>query len=128
MTHYQNRALELRASTAPHYNCAQAVFIPFAEELGLSVEQAAAVAAHFGSGMRMAATCGAVTGALMALGLLGCPAAAAQDFLKEFKQEEGCTECARLLAIGKEKPQGDLSHCNTMIVNAIALVEKVKNL
>ena len=54
MTAYQQRALDLRTASDIHYNCAQAVFIPFAEETGMSTAQAASIAAHFGSGMRMA--------------------------------------------------------------------------
>lgn len=50
-------------------NCAQAVLLAFAEELGLSNESAAKVALPFGGGMARGETCGALTGALMALGL-----------------------------------------------------------
>lgn len=50
-------------------NCAQAVLLAFAEELGLSQEAAAKIALPFGGGMARGETCGALTGALMALGL-----------------------------------------------------------
>jgi C_GCAxxG_C_C family probable redox protein len=51
------------------YNCSQAVFGAFAEELGVSKSQALKIAAPFGGGFgRMREVCGAVSGMLMALG------------------------------------------------------------
>lgn len=126
MTHYQKRAAALRGCLDTHYNCAQAVLIPFAEEMGLTTEQAAAVAAHFGSGMRMGATCGAVTGALMALGILGKKEPAARALLHEFRQSEGALDCAHLLAIGREKEIEKSDHCMAMILHAVELVEKYR--
>ena len=68
---YLDRAKALREDPNVHYNCAQAVTATFAEECSLTREQAIKLGAHFGSGMKMAATCGAITGALMVIGLLG---------------------------------------------------------
>lgn len=51
------------------FNCAQAVFASFAEELGLDEKQALKIGGCFGSGMRKGEVCGACTGALMVLGL-----------------------------------------------------------
>jgi C_GCAxxG_C_C family probable redox protein len=51
-------------------NCAQAVACTFAEDLGADRELALRMATGFGGGMgRTGATCGALTGAFMALGL-----------------------------------------------------------
>ena len=63
----------LRADTQTHYNCAQAVMVPFAADMGLTREQANALALNFGAGMGCGSVCGAVTGALMALGGLNVP-------------------------------------------------------
>ena len=53
------------------YNCAQAVFGAFAEDLGLSESQALKIAAPFGGGIgRQREVCGAVSGMLMAFGFL----------------------------------------------------------
>ena len=49
--------------------CAQHVFGEFAPQLGVDRETALKIAALFGSGMFEGATCGAVVGALMAIGL-----------------------------------------------------------
>lgn len=50
-------------------NCSQAVLCRFSEELGLSYEMALKISNGFGGGMKQAETCGAVTGALMVIGL-----------------------------------------------------------
>ena len=53
---------------AEGFNCSQAVFSAYAE--GIDEETALKIASGFGGGMgRMAGTCGAVTGAMMVLGL-----------------------------------------------------------
>ena len=51
------------------YDCSQVVLANYAEQLGVSEEVANKVAACFGGGMMQADTCGAFTGALMAIGL-----------------------------------------------------------
>ena len=51
------------------FNCAQAVLAAFAEGFGLSEEMALKVATQFGGGARKGEMCGAVSGALMVLGL-----------------------------------------------------------
>lgn len=62
----QDKAMELFESGI---NCAQSVFAPFAEEYGLHPEIALKIASTFGGGMKMGSVCGALTGALMVLGL-----------------------------------------------------------
>ncbi len=55
---------------AQGWNCSQAVLSAYAEKLGLDENTSLRIAAGFGGGMgRMAEACGAVTGALMTLGL-----------------------------------------------------------
>ncbi|MBC8061836.1 MAG: GNAT family N-acetyltransferase [Clostridiaceae bacterium] len=51
------------------FNCSQAVFSVFCEELGLGEEVALKISCGFGGGMCQGEVCGAVTGAVMALGL-----------------------------------------------------------
>jgi C_GCAxxG_C_C family probable redox protein len=52
------------------YNCTQAVLSRFAERFGMSRDEAFRVATGFGGGIaRNGEVCGAVTGAVMALGL-----------------------------------------------------------
>ncbi|MEJ2647107.1 MAG: C-GCAxxG-C-C family protein [Sedimentisphaerales bacterium] len=51
------------------YNCSQAVLSTFCEQFGLDYETALKIATGFGGGMHINGTCGAVTGAVMVLGL-----------------------------------------------------------
>lgn len=50
------------------FHCSQSVLAAFADECGLTEEQALKLGACFGSGMRKGEVCGACTGALMVLG------------------------------------------------------------
>ncbi len=52
------------------FNCSQAVFAAYCDQLGLNKETALKISSPFGGGIgRMAETCGAVTGAYMLIGL-----------------------------------------------------------
>ncbi len=52
------------------FNCSQAVFATYSEQLGLDSVSALKISSCFGGGMgRLGETCGAVTGALMLIGL-----------------------------------------------------------
>jgi C_GCAxxG_C_C family probable redox protein len=50
-------------------NCSQAVVETYAPSLGMTIEQARRVSAAFAGGMGIGSECGAVTGALMIIGL-----------------------------------------------------------
>jgi C_GCAxxG_C_C family probable redox protein len=93
------------------FNCAQAVLSAYGPELGLNRELALKVAGAFGGGMgRQGETCGAVTGAFMAIGLK-CGVAKADEEAKEktyrlvkefteaFKARNGSTICRELLGL-----------------------------
>ena len=52
------------------FSCSQAIFSTYAEQLGLDKQTALRISGTFGGGMAgMGDTCGAVTGAFMAIGL-----------------------------------------------------------
>ncbi|MQM73308.1 MAG: C_GCAxxG_C_C family protein [Eubacteriaceae bacterium] len=121
------RAKALRADPNVHYNCAQAVLIPFAERAGLSAEQAYALAAHFGSGMRSGLTCGAVTGGLMALGISGAGEADdAHAFLRRMKAgHDGVIDCAHLLAANAKTGTPKKVHCDGMVFEAVEAVAEI---
>ena len=96
------------------YSCAQAVLMAFAEEYGLSRADAARVATAFGGGIsHMRLTCGAVTGALMVLGLRfgGGPETKpgtylrAQEFMQAFGREHGSLNCQELIGYDLERPE-----------------------
>ena len=99
------RAERARENFKQGYNCAQAVMLAFADEIGLSEERAAALAKPMGAGMgRLRETCGAVSGAVLCLGLLypdmgkGEMYALVQEFAGRFKEENGSYNCGELLA------------------------------
>jgi C_GCAxxG_C_C family probable redox protein len=64
-------------------NCAQALLITYGPQLGLDRENALKIAAAFGSGMGRGETCGAVTGAIMVIGLKHARIKAMDYFSKE---------------------------------------------
>jgi len=97
-------------------SCAQAVFSAYAEGLGMDRPTAMKVSAGFGGGMsRLAETCGAVTGAFMALGLKHGgeegesrekASQLVREFAARFKQRHGSLVCKGLLACDISTPEG----------------------
>ena len=65
-----NKVQEAVACFKEEYNCAQAVLSAFCEELGMDRTAALRVAAGLGGGIgRLQGPCGAVTGAILVIGL-----------------------------------------------------------
>ena len=124
---YLAHAARLRDETARHYNCAQSVLVPFAEAAGLDEETAYRLAANFGAGMKRASVCGAVTGGLMALGLLGVddgPTIA--EYHRRLREAHGgCLDCADLLRLDKERGGDKKTHCDGMVLECAALAEEL---
>lgn len=99
------------------FNCSQAVFSTFCEELGLDQETAMKISCGFGGGMRNGEICGAVTGAVMVIGLKYGQSKgedkeakqktyeAVKEFTDRFKATNGSIICKELIDI-------DLSHEN----------------
>jgi len=127
MGKYLERAEELRAITERHYNCAQSVLVPFAKDAGLSEEDAYRIAANFGSGMKMGSVCGAVTGALMVLGLYGIEGQAdVNAFCRKISgNHEGHLLCKDLLKLNAERGGEKKPHCDAMVYEAVKLVEEM---
>jgi C_GCAxxG_C_C family probable redox protein len=100
------------------FSCSQAVFAAFAEDLGLERETALRISTGFGAGMaRMTETCGAVTGAIMVIGLKHGRVdpedldakektySLVGEFVKRFRERHGSIVCRELLGcdIGTEE-------------------------
>jgi C_GCAxxG_C_C family probable redox protein len=98
-------------------NCSQAILTVFGEPYGLDSELAQRLGRPLGAGMgRMARTCGAVTGAVLVLGLaedhedegearkVSYPHV--QDFLGRFEALHGTTECKGLLGADMSTEEG----------------------
>lgn len=122
---HMEKARQLRADTAVHYNCAQSVLIPFAQEMGMTEEQAYKLGSNFGSGMRHGSTCGAVTGALMVLGLLGCEETKAMEILGQVRKEHGALDCAALLKSAHEQGISRKSHCDGLVFEMVQALDKI---
>ena len=98
------------------HSCSQAIFSAYSEQFGVEYDTAVKITAGFGGGMaRMAKTCGAVTGAIMVLGLkCGGPDSESrektyklvQEFAEGFKRRNGSLECKDLLGCDLSKPGG----------------------
>ncbi len=128
------------------FNCSQAVFASFATEFGISEEIALKVATQFGGGARKGEMCGAVSGALMVLGLKyghyhynapeekGNAYKIAEDFMNRFIEKNGTVVCRELLGYDISKSEDmatikelDLfnSTCTKMICCATEIVEEM---
>ena len=101
-------AKQLRANSSEHWNCCQMVVGAFAEEAGITVDQAYALAANFGGGMRMGATCGAITGGLMALGLLHAGLSPARPHRPRRAQLRGAAQAGKGAEKGAVQQAGPL--------------------
>ena len=124
---YLARARELRAIVTPHYNCAQSVLLPFAEDYGMSEADVMRVAVHFGAGMKMGAVCGAVTGGLMALGLVGLEdPKIANEFCRRIRENhDGMLDCRDLLRVNAERGLEKKPHCDALVYEAVEAVWQI---
>ena len=124
MDKYLARARKLRANTTLPYNCAQAVLLPFAEDLGMSEEDVMRIAVHFGGGMKMGSVCGAVTGGLMALGLAGLDTPQIVNaFCRKIRDNhEGMLDCKDLLKANAQRGGEKKPHCDGMVYEAVEAV------
>ena len=113
----------LRARTDVHFNCCQSVLVPFADACGLDREAAFQLGANFGSGMHHGSTCGAVTSALMVLGLAGKGADEATEFMRRFREKNQALDCAGLLRMAKENGEERKPHCDRMVFDAVEILE-----
>lgn len=128
MSRFLDRSRELREDPNVHYNCAQGVFIPFAEEKGLSARTANAIGSNFGAGMKMASVCGAITGGLMALGLYGVEdGPTINRYYRRLKEHHGgLVDCKDLLKAYREQGGADKKrHCDGMVYECVRLVEEL---
>lgn len=101
------------------YNCSQAVLKGIIEELGYSFEEAPMVTAAYGGGIiGRGEVCGAVSGAIMALGVINgnkisdlveykqATSDDSKEFYKQFEEKFGCSTCNGILGIDPNDPDG----------------------
>lgn len=103
------------------YSCSQAILSTFGPKFGLEYNLAIRIAGGFGGGIaRLGYTCGAVSGAIMVLGLKFSPLKASDQknkdktydmirtFINKFNSIHGSTACRELLDCDISTPEGRL--------------------
>ena len=123
----QDKAVELKQRTGDaHYNCCQAVACVFSEETGIDETTLRKLGAGFGLGMGCTeATCGALCGVQMILGLMkynGKPIRQnAAELYKKFESKCGATICKVIK--GSNESKKILCSCDDCVRNAVEIVE-----
>jgi C_GCAxxG_C_C family probable redox protein len=127
------------------FSCSQAVLSVFAQDFGLDREIALRISQGFGAGIGYTDDiCGAVSGAIMVIGLrygrITAEDKAAKEktyavvgeFLKQFKQRNGSVKCTGLLGYNLADPQQVaevkknkvvMARCPAFLRDAVELVE-----
>ncbi|MEA3462082.1 MAG: C-GCAxxG-C-C family protein [Bacteroidota bacterium] len=140
-----NRSEQARELFLSGYNCAQSVVLSFADDLKFSKELAQKMAAGFGGGMgKTQETCGAVTGAIMVLGILkgeevnnndelkASAYGAVKDLTRDFVAEFKSTKCRDLIGCDLNTPEGSakfkdenimVTICADCVKKAVEIVE-----
>jgi len=129
------------------YNCAQAAYLAFSDLTGMDEKTAIRISSSFGGGMgRMREVCGAVSGALMAFGMLrgpedptDQPAKAEhyrriQEFGMKFRERHGSIICRELLGdkagtgyVPAERNEEfyKMRPCERMVYSAVELMAEI---
>jgi C_GCAxxG_C_C family probable redox protein len=128
------------------FHCSQAVLASYADECGLSEEQALKIGACFGGGMRKAEVCGACSGALMVLGSLYGQYDLADEesrqtanevndqMIRGFEEACGSYLCREILGCDISTPEGKQCAreknlfkelCPQLVANAVTVLEKI---
>ena len=128
------------------FHCSQSVLAAYADEFGLTEEQALKLGACFGSGVRKGEICGACSGALMVLGLKYGQAnkediesrlkttQVTDLFLDKFASENGSYICNDLLGCDLATKEGVeyamenhlfTEFCPKMVASAMKILEEM---
>ena len=131
-----------------NFNCSQAVFTAFAGDFGIDEKTALMLGTSFGGGARNGEICGAVSGALLVLGLKYGHYDAddneqksrayeiAVDYTKRFKEKNGSIVCRDLLGYDLTVPEDKVlikeknlfkTVCPEMVKSAVLILEEVLN-
>jgi C_GCAxxG_C_C family probable redox protein len=127
------------------FTCSQALLSVFAQDFGLDRDMALRISQGFGAGIAYTDdTCGAVSGAIMVIGLRygriraddivakEKTYAVVREFLREFKKRNGSVDCTGLLGYNLSDPQQVaevkknkvvMARCPAFVRDAVKLVE-----
>jgi C_GCAxxG_C_C family probable redox protein len=145
-----SKAKEAESQFEKGYSCAPAVLSAYSEQFGLEKELALRIACGFGGGIgHMGRTCGAVTGAVMVIGLKHGQAEVADDesrqathklvnkFIEKFTELHGSVECKELIGYDLSNPaeleaartdDAREKKCRGFVHDAAGIVEDVLHL
>jgi len=106
--------------------CSQAIFGTFCEGYGLDKEAAFKISCGLNSGVRCADICGAVSGAVLVIGLKYGDSNAncnlkTEEFIKRFKEENGNIICRNLLGCDISTPDGKDKAVNKNLFKTICM-------
>lgn len=114
-------------------NCAEAILYAANEAYGLELDKKALkTMAAFGGGMAIEETCGALTGALAALGVLYVKDRAhedskikelTQEYFQKFKEKLSTDNCKKL----KELYRNDQIRCSHIVFTAAEVLDEMVN-
>jgi C_GCAxxG_C_C family probable redox protein len=121
------------------FNCAQSVFAAVCGDVGVGREEALKISACFGGGMKCGEVCGAITGALMAIGmkygsikdcdlenkkLVGIKTL---EYMNKFKEKYDSVLCRELLENSNKQTGSAHAICPKLITDAVELTEEMIN-
>ena len=143
----RKRASDAVSSFGRGYNCSMAIFSAYAPDFGLGAGEAARIASPFGAGVaRTGEVCGAVSGALMVIGLAQRPEAIrdaasrekvyalAQRFIDEFTARNKSVNCTELVGYDLSDPgqyaearekKVFATRCSKLVRDAGEILEKI---
>jgi len=125
------------------FSCSQAILSTYGPELGIDKTTALKVSTPFGGGMaRMGETCGAVTGAFMAIGMASATGkeskekvyALVREFTSQFKARNHSISCKELLGCDLNTPEGQkifkeknllATGCTKYVRDAAEIIERL---
>ncbi|WP_321506642.1 C-GCAxxG-C-C family protein [uncultured Methanoregula sp.] len=135
------------ASYRKRFTCSAAVFSAFSGDLGLDPDMAKKIACGFGAGIsKTGNTCGAVSGAILVIGLKYGKTVADDDaatektralvrqFIHEFTEKNGSINCTELLGYNLNNPEEFarardsgifVTKCTPLVRDAADILEKI---
>jgi C_GCAxxG_C_C family probable redox protein len=141
------RSDDALASFRSGFTCSSAVFSAFSGDLGLDGDTAKKIGCGFGAGIsRTGNICGAVSGAIMVIGLKygktlqGNDAATdrtralVREFMEEFTKRHGSVNCTELLGYNLGSPEEFaqardtrlfVTKCPELVEDAVLILEKI---
>ncbi len=125
------------------FNCCQSVLAAYADLTGLSEQASFDLGGGFGAGAQTGELCGAITGAIMTLGMLTPvdpsdpvgskrrTGALAKAFPTRFREKFGEVRCRPLLKADIDntpvaRDMGLTNRCDVMIITAMEIVEEMR--